>query len=33
MGARIIQAQKETGLDTTAFPNENPFALEDAIAE
>lgn len=29
----LIQAQKETGLDSTAFPNENPFSLEDAIAE
>ncbi len=29
----LIQAQKETGLDSTAFPSENPFTLEDAIAE
>jgi hypothetical protein len=28
----LIKAQKETGLDVSAFPQENPFALEEAIA-
>lgn len=28
----LIQAQKETGLDSAAFPQGNPFALEEAIA-
>jgi Domain of unknown function DUF29 len=28
----LIQAQKETGLDSTAFPQENPFTLDEAIA-
>jgi Domain of unknown function DUF29 len=28
----LIQAQKETGLDATAFPQENPFTLDEAIA-
>ena len=29
----LIQAQKETTLDATAFPQENPFTLEDTIAD
>lgn len=28
----LIEAQKETGLDATAFPQENPFTLDEAIA-
>ncbi len=28
----LIQAQKETGLDAAAFPQTNPFTLEEAIA-
>jgi hypothetical protein len=28
----LIQAQKETGLDVAAFPQENPFTLDEAIA-
>ena len=28
----LIQAQRETGLDAAAFPQENPFTLNGAIA-
>jgi Domain of unknown function DUF29 len=28
----LIQAQQETGLDAAAFPQTNPFNLEEAIA-
>jgi Domain of unknown function DUF29 len=28
----LIQAQRETGLEATAFPQENPFTLDEAIA-
>jgi hypothetical protein len=27
----LIQAQRETGLDAAAFPQENPFTLDEAI--
>jgi Domain of unknown function DUF29 len=28
----LIQAQKETGLDSAVFPQDNPFILEEVIA-
>jgi hypothetical protein len=28
----LILAQKETGLDASVFPSENPFSLEEAIS-
>jgi hypothetical protein len=28
----LIQTQRETGLDAAAFPQENPFVLDEAIA-